>query len=275
MLKFNKTEITALFDAVQTQISTVLQEGAAPFDKEVRVLLALQDKLLETEKVDMKPTEKGVRGRIGHIGPKGEQLNENLNEYVQLLDKVRYDNDPGYIIGQVEGKVLVQVQGSTYLVDPNQVKEWRKKPDLETKPHIKFDENTLKLLFEQFVKCGIYHGNVPIRLNDCYVRYSSWEKATDDQQVRVLVEGNTVFFPKMQVRILEDINTFANPDNYIPGVFIDELTGESTGENILIDAIDYTNAVGDSDMVKIIIELPDGTQEFQTAPKSKIKTLSV
>ena len=202
------------------------------------------------------------------------EKNESLNEDLQILDKVRYDNDHGYIIGQIEGKLLVQIQGNTHLVDPSKVREWAKKPDLTTKPHVKFDEKTLKVLFEQFVKCGIYHGNVPVRLNDCFVRYSSWEKATPEQQVRVLVEGNTVFLPKSQIRILEDLNTFANPDNYIPGVLIDELSGEAV-ENILVDAIDYTNAIGDADQVKIIIETPTGEQEFQTAPKAKIRTLAV
>jgi hypothetical protein len=203
-----------------------------------------------------------------------EIANEAVNEDLQLLDKVVYDKSRGYITGEIGGKYIVMVQGSTYLVDPKDLKEFAKKPDLTTVPHMKFDEKTQALLFEQFVRCGVYSGNVPIRLQDCYVRYSQWEKASPDQQIKVLVEGNTVFMPKSQVKILEQLNDFANPDNYIPGVLVDEVTGQVI-ENILVQAIDYTNSVGDADAVRIIRETPTGEQEMQTAPKSAVRTLAV
>ena len=142
MLKFTPKELTTLFDAVQSRIFQSLNEGANPYDEEIKTLLTLQDKLLETKKVDMTPTDKGQRGRIGHIGPKGEQLNED----VQLLDKVLYDKAKGYVIGQLGDKMIVQVQGSTYWVDPKDLKEFAKKPDLTTVPHMKFDEKTQALL---------------------------------------------------------------------------------------------------------------------------------
>ena len=203
-----------------------------------------------------------------------EALNESLNEYVQLGDTVKYNKEKGYIIGEIEGKYIVQVQGNTYYVDPKEVKEWAKKADITVQPHMKFDEKTQKLLFEQYVKCGIFHGNVPIKMNDCYVRYSSWESANPEQQIKVLVEGNNTFVSKSQIRIFEDVNDFANEDNYVPGVIIDEVT-ENVIENVLVNAIDYTQAIGDSDGVKIIRQTPDGQQEFQTMPKSSIRTLSV
>jgi len=139
---------------------------------------------------------------------------------------------------------------------------------------MKFDEVTQKLLFEQFVRCGVYHGNVPIKMNDCYVRYNQWEAAKDDQQIKVMVEGNVTFMPKSQVRIFEDLNDFANEDNYIPGVIIDEGTGEVV-ENILLNAIDYTAALGDADAIRIIKLNLAGEQEFQTAPKAMVRTLAV
>jgi hypothetical protein len=199
---------------------------------------------------------------------------ESLNEEVQILDKVRYNKDRGYVTGEIEGKVIVMIQGSTYLVDPKDLKEWNNKPDLTTQPHMKFDEQTQKLLFEQFVRCGVYSGNIPIRLTDCYVQYSHWEKADDDRMIKVLVEGNATFLPKSQVRILEDINDFANEDNYVPGVLIDEAT-EEVIENILVQAIDYTDAIGDADSVRIIRKTPEGEQEIQTVPKSMVRTLAI
>jgi len=197
-----------------------------------------------------------------------------LNEEIQILDKVILNKERGFVTGEMGDKMIVMVQGSTYLVDPKELKEYSKKPELVTVPHMKFDEKTQKLLFEQWVKCGVYHGNVPIKMNECYVRYNLWEAAKDNQNVKVMIEGKAVFMPKLQVRILEDLNDFANEENYVPGVLIDEAT-EKVIENILVNAIDYTNAVGDADAIKIIKQTPSGEQEFQSAPKSMVRTLAV
>jgi hypothetical protein len=197
-----------------------------------------------------------------------------LNEDIQIEDKVILNKERGYVTGEFDGKLIVMVQGSTYLVDPKELKEYDKKPEPTLLPPMKFDEVTQKLLFEQFVRCGVYHGNVPIKMNDCYVRYNQWEAAKDDQQIKVMVEGNVTFMPKSQVRIFEDLNDFANEDNYIPGVIIDEGTGEVV-ENILLNAIDYTAALGDADAIRIIKLNLAGEQEFQTAPKAMVRTLAV
>jgi hypothetical protein len=203
-----------------------------------------------------------------------ESSSKPLNEGIQIGDTVRLDKEKGYVIGQVEGKWIIQVQGNTHLVDPKQVKEWVKKPNLITVPHMKFDEKTQALLFEQFIRCGVYMGNVPVKLNDCYVKYSDWEKASPEQKIKVLIEGNTSFIQKSQIKIFEDINDFANPDNYVPGVIVDETT-EEVVENILVHAIDYTDAIGDADPVRIIRKTSDGEQERQTMPRAILRTLTV
>jgi hypothetical protein len=249
MLKFNKKELEILYEG----INELLKDENSKFShKEFQLIQALQEKLRSTGKI----------------------TKEKLNEEVQVLDKVIYDKARGYVTGQVDGKMIVMVQGSTYLVDPKELKEFTKKPDSTIVPSMKFDETTQKLLFEQYVRCGVYQGNIPVRLNDCYVRYSQWENAQPDQQIKVLVEGNTIFIPKSQVKILEELNDFANPDNYVPGVLIDQGTGVAL-ENVLINVIDYTNSLGDADSVKIIREIPNGEQEIQTVPKGMIKTLAV
>lgn len=195
-----------------------------------------------------------------------------INESVQIGDAVKLDGQRGFVIGEIGGQVIVQIQGNTKLVDPSKVKE-NKKPELQVNPPMKFDEKTQKLLFEQYVKCAIYMGNVPIHFNNCYVKYSSWDSAKDDQQVKVLVEGNHTFMQKSQVRILEDINDFANEDNYVPGAIIDEKT-EDVLENVLINAIDYTEAIGDADPVRVIKGQGEA-QEMQTMPKATLRTLAV
>lgn len=197
-----------------------------------------------------------------------------INESIQIEDTVRYKDKKGYVTGQIGDKYIVAVQGSTYLVDKKDLKEYHKKPDLTTIPHMKFDEKTQALLFEQYVRCGIYYGNVPIKMRDCYVKYSNWNNASSDQQIKVLIEGNVNFIPKSQVKILENLNDFANEENYVSGVIIDEQTLEAI-ENILIHAIDYSEAVGDADPVRIIRSTPEGEQEMQTMPRATLRTLSV
>jgi hypothetical protein len=249
MLKFSSNEINMLYEGLT---SLLIKNPDS-----IKAVMPLLEKLYNTGKVKIE-TEKS----------------KPLNEYYQIGDTVKIDREKGYVIGQIEGKLLVQVQGNTYLVDEKDLKEYHKREDLTTIPHMKFDDETQKVLFEQIVRCGIYMGNVPVKFTDCFVKYSSWDKAQLDQQVKVLIEGNSTFIPKSQIRIFENINDFANPDNYIPGAIIDETT-EQVVENILVNAIDYTNAVGDADAVKIIRKLPDGTQEMQTLPKSSVRTLSV
>jgi hypothetical protein len=248
MLKFSSKEINTLYESLTTFL--------AKNPDSIGTIIPLLEKLYNTGKVQI------------------DSKSEPLNEYFQLQDTVRYDKERGFIIGEIEGKFIVQVQGNTYLVDPKELKEYRKKPDITTEPHMKFDEVTQKVLFEKYVRCGIYMGNVPVKMTDCFVKYSSWERATPDQSVKVLVEGNSTFMPKSQIKIYEDLNDFANPDNYVPGVIIDE-TSEDALENILINAIDYTNAIGDADKVEIVRTLPDKTQEIQSLPRASIRTLAV
>jgi hypothetical protein len=247
-------------------------------DKELEILYEGIKELLrkksEYPDVDLQELQTRIL-RSGRVDSDEEETYESLNEEFQPLDKVKYKNQKGFITGEFEGKFIVMIQGNTYMVDPKYLKEYNKKAELIVTPHMKFDDKTQKLLFEQYVRCGIYHGNMPIKMNDCFVRYDHWEHATPDQQIKVLVEGNNTFMPKSQVKILEDLNDFANPDNYVPGVIIDETTEEAL-EKVLINAIDYTNAIGDADEVQIIRqEDPNGSQEIQSLPKSCLRTLSV
>ena len=246
MLKLNKKEAGLIYEALQTLLRD------KPDSKEI---VELRDKFLQTGKINI------------------AQKAESINEKFQLLDKVYHDKQRGNIIGEFEGKFIVMVQGNTYMVDPKDLKEFKKKPEIITQPHMKFDEKTQKLLFEQYVRCGIFLGNVPIKMNDCYVRYSHWENAKDEQQIKVLVEGNITFMPKSQVKVLDDPNNFANEQNYVPGVIINEKTEEAL-EHILINTIDYVNALGEADGIQVITKLPDGSQEMQSMPKSKVRILA-
>lgn len=199
---------------------------------------------------------------------------QKLNESAQIGDKVIYDGKRGYIIGQAtNGDLLVQIQGSSEFVSPKKVKVVGMKAKV-MEPPIKFDEKTQKVLFEQFVRCGIFMRNTPVKLNNCYVKYSQWKNASLEENVNVISDGELNILPKENVKILEDPNQFANPDDYVEGVVVDQTTGDAI-ENILINAIDYTSAIGDADPVKIIRGPESESPQLETMPKSLLRTLSI
>ena len=222
------------------------------------------------------------------LGLKKKSLNEGKNEgrpdetfkvvmkpehRVQIGDDVIYDKQRASVIGAIGEKWIVQCQYSTYTVETKDLTSLKAKRDVYGYEQFKFDEQTQSLLFEQMVRCGIFMGTTPVRTMGCNVKYSDWRDAKDDTQLRVLVEGATHFFPKAQIQILEDINDFANLDNYIEGVIVDE-ADEKAVENVLINAEDYTNSIGDAESVRVLRKV-DGKSELETIPKSWLKTLSV
>ena len=191
----------------------------------------------------------------------------------QIGDTVMYDKQKGYVIGAIGNDLIVQVQGNSHMVAPGEVKVLGAK--VETiKPPFKFSKETQKLLFEQYVKCGIYMGNAAVKVNDCYVRFSDWQEAAPEQQVAMVVEGQQVILPKSQIRIFEDMNNFANLDNYVEGVIVDEATDQAL-ENVRINVIDYTEAIGDADPVRIIRGGNDVEPSTDTVPKAALRTLSI
>ncbi len=199
---------------------------------------------------------------------------QSLNESTQVGDKVIYAGKRGYIIGQAQnGDWLVQIQGSSDFVSPKDVKVVGIKAKTMELPY-KFDEKTQKVLFEQFVRCGIYMRNTPIKLQGCYVKYSQWRDAKLNENVNVISDGELNQMPKEQVRILEDPNDFANPQDYVEGVIIDQTTGDAI-ENILINAIDYSETIGDADGVRVIKQPESLEPVLETLPKGMLRTLSV
>lgn len=233
----------------------------------------------EIGQTPLEPTERDaliylVADLINREFPKMESVKESLNE-TNLGDKVLLNKERGYVIGQTsDGKWIIQIQGSTKTATDKDVKVLRGAvQNVTLKPPMKFDDKTQKLLFEQFIKCGIFYGNVPIKTNDCYVRYSEFVKAKEGEPLNVLIEGNLNIMPKEQVKIFEDPNNFANPQDYVKAVIIGE--NEDVIDNILVHAGDYSQAIGDADPVRVILGPDSENPEMDTLPKGSVRTLSV
>ena len=212
-----------------------------------------------------------------------EDLNENLNEYFQLGDTVMLDKQKGFVIGQMGDDLIIQVQGSTHRVKPNSKKlkgEKQESLDVTPEKQFKFDKISQKLLFEQYVKCGVFVGNTPVKVDHCYTKFSEFNAATTEQPINVIIEGHNNLISKNQIRIFEDVNDFGNPDGYIPGVEIDE-QNEEVIDNLMINAADYANAIGDTDMVRVIRQGESKEdddfkgQTIDTMPKAVLRTLAV
>ena len=200
-------------------------------------------------------------------------LNEALNE-AQLGDKVELNKERGYVIGQMsDGSWIVQIEGSTKTAKDKELKVLKglaQKGAL--KPPMKFDDKTQKLLFEQYIRCGVFFNSVPIKTTNCYLKYSDF--LIDSPTVNVLVEGQLQIMPKDQIRLFENPNDFANPQDYVPGVTVDEETEEAT-DNCLVHAGDYSQAVGDADSCRCIFGSENQQPRMETLPRSRVRTLSV
>jgi hypothetical protein len=196
-----------------------------------------------------------------------------LNE-AQIGDKVAFGKEQGYVIGQMsDGSWIVQIQYSTKVAKDSQLKVLKGLAQKGAmKPPMKFDDKTQKLLFEQYVHCGIFYNTVPIKTTHCYVKYS--DMLADSPTVNVLVEGDMQILPKEQIRLFENPNDFANPQDYVPGVTVDEETEEATG-NCLVHAGDYSQAVGDADSCRCIFGSENQEPRMETLPRSRVRTLSV
>lgn len=194
---------------------------------------------------------------------------------MQIGDSVIYEKKKGFITGAHGDNWIVQCQFQTFWAKTNQLTSLETKTKVVGYDQFKFDKKTQELLFEQMVKCGIFMNNIPIKLNGCYVNYADWKKAKDDDHIQIMVENQTTLYEKSIIRIIEDVNSFANPANYIEGVIIDERTDEAI-ENVMINVEDYTNGLGDADPVRILrIEEESGEEMTDTIPKALLRTLSV
>jgi len=193
-----------------------------------------------------------------------------LNESAQVGDKVTYSGKRGYIIGQAQnGDWLVQIQGSADFVNPKDVKVVGMKAKTMEPPY-KFDEKTQKVLFEKYVRCGIFMGSTPVKTTNCHVKYSHWLGAKLQENVNVYSDGVLNQMPKENVRVFEDPNDFANPQDYVEGSFVNEM---GDNEDILVNSIDFTAGIGDADQVQIIRHPESPEPQLETMPKGLIKVL--
>ena len=218
--------------------------------------------------------KRGIRESIGARKP---NLNNILNEEARLakpnvLDFVEFNNGTrGQIIASLaNGNFIVHASGHTFEVAPSAVKMINQRLDTVDCPY-KFNKETLAGIFEQMVEAAVVTHGVRVTPTNTYVKYSDWLNAKNNEDVRVLIEGQNTFAKRSDIEILADINEFANVNDYRMGNIINE-NGEAVSD-IIINARDFMKGTGYSSPVRCLIESEiDGTKKTRliSVPKGSL-----
>ena len=213
-----------------------------------------------------------------------KHLNEEADPNVQpkvalkqpnILDWVYIEGgQKGQIIGKLpmSDNFIVNVNGHTIEASPKSVKMVTEKPDTLPAPY-KFDPTTLKALFEQFVHCGMFINENQITPNNCFVKYSDFINAKNDEDIMIVIDGQKTIANKKYIRIMEEINDFANVNEYVEGV---EISGSgATLRNILFNISDYSKAAGTSAPVRVLVTDENNEQILIYLPAGSIKPVEM
>ena len=212
--------------------------------------------------------------------PLNEEADPNVQPKVALkqpniLDWVYIEGgQKGQIIGKLpmSDNFIVNVNGHTIEASPKSVKMVTEKPDTLPAPY-KFDPTTLKALFEQFVHCGMFINENQITPNNTFVKYSDFINAKNDEDITIVIDGQRTVANKKYIRIMEEVNDFANVNEYVEGV---EISGSgATLRNILFNISDYSKAAGSSAPVRVLVTDENNEQILIYLPAGSIKPVEM
>lgn len=242
---------------------------------------AKEDKEKSSEEESEESTEEDSSTNESSSTPELPKIRlKKVNESVESLpltpepnDSVEFKGKRGTIQSvNADGSLTLMVEGMTVDCSPREVKITTKRVDTMKAP-FKFNPKTQAALYEQYVACGIFQNNIRITANNCLVNYAEYDRKKDHQNVTIINEGARIQVPKKNIKIFEDVNEFANLDDYIEGVYLN--TRNQANANILINAVDYTNAIAGNTPVRCIINIESEEPEVVQFPKDSIRTLAV
>jgi hypothetical protein len=193
-----------------------------------------------------------------------------------VLDWVKLsDGNVAQVIATLpmSGNYIVNLNGRTVEVSPKNLVLAGCKKDLVEAPH-KFDKATLKLLSESMVRCGMFVNNNQITPNGCYVKYGDFVNAKDDEQIRIVVEGESVLASKKYIKVLEDINSFAVPSGFVSAEEISEIGVKL--RDILVNVQEFEAAAAATDPVTAMVyNNATGEYDSYVLPKESIRLSAV
>lgn len=228
----------------------------------------------EDKDEDAKPKKSGKK--IVIKSKKKSDANESLQEpdlvdqiltesaKPTVMDNVKLsDGRRGQIIFQMaNGDFIVNVAGRTVECAQSSVSMINERPDTVDVPY-KFDPNTLKGLFEQYVKCGMFMNGMRMTPDDCKMKYSDYVNAGNDDKVSVLVESQKLSIDRKYMRILENVCDFANVPDY-----------EKLSDKYYYNRQDMMLAESTGNMSKPVRVLADNGEKWEllTVPANTLKS---
>ena len=124
------------------------------------------------------------------------------------------------------------------------------------------------------VRCGMFVNNNQITPNGCYVKYGDFVNAKDDEQIRIVVEGESVLASKKYIKVLEDINSFAVPSGFVSAEEISEIGVKL--RDILVNVQEFENAAAATDPVTAMVyNNATGEYDSYVLPKESIRLSAV
>lgn len=247
------------------------QDASANIDEDEEQLKDIDGSETDDEKKDDKPAPK----KRFMFRKKKKDTNESVKTSTKLkainessvytgkapnvLDWVKLKNGKtGQVLSTLpmSENLIVNVDGHTVEVSPNQLDLLTKKSDIVENPY-KYDKKTLKGLFEHMVKCGMFMNGIQLTPNDCYVKYGEYINAKQNDKIKLVVEGETVMADKKYIQVTEDLNDFALPKGYISAA---EISDNGTKlRDILVNVDDFNSS---SEVVGALVQDPD-TGEYE------------
>ena len=200
------------------------------------------DKKSEKRKTfKFKVTKKSKNESLKQDGTGVKPLNESADKpEPNVLDIVLCkDGKKGQVIcKQADGNLIVNVEGHTKIYAPGDLTLPYGKFDTLEAP-FKYDANTLKGVYESFVKCGIYINDVQVTPNDCQVQLLEYLTAPDDAEINLIIEGQKTPAVKKYIKITEDIDSVIDMANYGEGKIAYVVEGKTDVNDVLVHLGDY------------------------------------
>jgi len=192
-----------------------------------------------------------------------------------ILDWVYIEGgQKGQIIAKLpmSDNFIINVDGHTIEASPKSVKMVTEKPDTLPAPY-KFDPTTLKALFEQMVHCGMFVNETQITPNNTFVKYSDFINTKDGDNINIVIDGQRTIVDRKYIRITEEVNDFANVNEYVEGV---EVSSEGYElRKILFNITDYNYASSIVTPVRVLISDENDEKHLITLPAGSIKPVEM
>lgn len=172
--------------------------------------------------------------------------NNHLNESEfnvaepNVLDYVKCkDGNKGQIIcKQADGNFIINVSGHTKIYPKSDVELVHARFDLVDTP-FKYDDATLRGVYESYVNCGLFVNNTQVTPNDCKVQLLEFMTAKDDAEINLIIEGEKTTAQKKYIRITESLDEILDLANYSKGTMTYIVEGVEQNTDVLINTRDY------------------------------------